>query len=164
MPYATLLVYVNADHVSKQLLSVAAGLADKFSAKLIGLSAIAVMPPVVAEGVLVVDNATEFDIAQMKAKLEQAGSTFRAIVGSDRQTEWRSFLELPTESLIIEARCADLIVVEKNKVSWDIYKAVDNGSAILGAGRPVLVVPTAVKALAADHVVVCAGQRMNQEG
>jgi hypothetical protein len=83
MSYATLLVYVNADHVSKQLLSVAAGLADKFSAKLIGLSAIAVMPPVVAEGVLVVDNATEFDIAQMKAKLEQAGSTFRAIVGSE---------------------------------------------------------------------------------
>ena len=154
MSYATLLVYVNADHVSKQLLRVAAGLADKFSAKLIGLSALAVRPPVVAEGVLVVDNATEFDIAQMKAKLEQAGSTFRATVGSDRQTEWRSFLELPTESLIIEARCADLIVVEKNKVSWDIDRAADNGSAILGAGRPVLVVPTAVKALAADHVVV----------
>jgi hypothetical protein len=56
MSYATLLVYINADHVSKQLLGVAAGLADKFSAKLIGLSAIAVMPPVVAEGVLVVDN------------------------------------------------------------------------------------------------------------
>ena len=27
MPYATLLVYVNADHVSKQLVGVAAGLA-----------------------------------------------------------------------------------------------------------------------------------------
>jgi nucleotide-binding universal stress UspA family protein len=154
MSYATLLVYVNADHVSKQLLSVAAGLADKFSAKLIGLSAIAVMPPVVAEGVLVVDNATEFDIAQMRAKLEQAGSRFRATVGSDRQAEWRSFLELPTESLTTEARCADLIVVEKNEASWDIHRAVDNGSAVLRAGRPVLVVPTAVKALAADNVVV----------
>jgi nucleotide-binding universal stress UspA family protein len=154
MSYATLLVYVNADHVSKQLLSVAAGLADKFSARLIGLSALAIMPPVVAGGVVVVDNATEFDIAQMKAKLEQAGSTFRATAGSDRQTEWRSFLELPTESLIIEARCADLIVVEQNKVSWDIHRAADNGSTILGAGRPVLVVPTAVRTLAADHVVV----------
>ena len=50
MSYATLLVYVNADHISKQLVSVAAGLADKFSAKLIGLSALGVIPPFVAQG------------------------------------------------------------------------------------------------------------------
>ena len=81
MSYATLLVYVNADHVSKQLVGVAADLADRFSAKLIGVSALAVMPPVVASGVVVVDNATEFDIAQMKAKLEWAGEQFRAVVG-----------------------------------------------------------------------------------
>ncbi len=98
MSYATLMVYVNADHVSKQLVSIAAGLADKFSARLIGLSALAIMRPVVAEGVVVIDNATEFDIAQMKAKLEQAKNQFRATVGLDRQTEWRSFLELPTET------------------------------------------------------------------
>jgi nucleotide-binding universal stress UspA family protein len=154
MSYATLLVYVNADHVSKQLVGVAADLADRFSAKLIGVSALAVMPPVVASGVVVVDNATEFDIAQMKAKLEWAGEQFRAVVGGDRQAEWRSFLKLPAETLITEARCADLIVVEKSKAPWDIHRAADNGSAILGAGRPVLVVPTAVKALAADHIVV----------
>lgn len=96
MSYATLLVYVNVDHVSKQLVSVAAGLADKFSAKLIGLSALAIRPPVAAEGIVIVDNATEFDIAQMKAKLEQAGNKFGAAAGSDHQTEWRSFLEFPT--------------------------------------------------------------------
>ena len=58
MSYATLLVYVNVDHVPKQLVSVAAGLADKFSAKLIGLSALAIMPPFAADGVVMVDNAT----------------------------------------------------------------------------------------------------------
>ena len=154
MSYATLLVYVNVDHVSKQLVSVAAGLADKFSAKLIGLSALAIRPPVAAEGIVIVDNATEFDIAQMKAKLEQAGNKFGAAAGSDHQTEWRSFLEFPTEALITELRCADLIVVEKNKASWDNHRVADNASAILGAGRPFLVVPPAVKSLTADHVVV----------
>jgi nucleotide-binding universal stress UspA family protein len=154
MSYATLLVHVSADHVSKQLVNVAAGLADKFSAKLIGLSALAIMPPVAAEGVVIVDNATEFDIAQMKAKLEQAGNKFCAAAGADRQTEWRSFLEFPTDTLIVEARCADLIVVEKNGVSWNIHRVADNGSAILGAGRPFLVVPAAVRSLAADHVVI----------
>ena len=154
MSYATLLVYVNVDRVSKQLVDIAAGLADKFSAKLIGLSALAIMPPFVAEGVVIVDNASELDIAQMKAKLADAGKKFGAAAGAERQTEWRSMLEFPTDTLVSEARCADLIVVGQNKSSGDIYRFADNGAAILGAGRPVLVVPAAVTSLTADHVVV----------
>ena len=119
MSYATLLVYVNVDHVSKQLVNVTAGLADKFSAKLIGLSALAIVPPFVAEGVVIVDNASEFDIAQMKAKLVDAGNIFHAAAGADLQTEWRSFLEFPTETLISEARCADLIVAAETALKAD---------------------------------------------
>ena len=63
MSYATLMVWVNVDHVSKQLVSVAAGLADKFAAKLLGLSALAIMPPFVADGLVIVDNATEFRVS-----------------------------------------------------------------------------------------------------
>jgi nucleotide-binding universal stress UspA family protein len=153
MSYATLLVYVNADRPSKQLVGVAAGLADKFSAKLIGLSALAVLPPFVAEGVVIVDNATEFDIAKMKATLADAGSRFGAAASADRETEWRSAIEFPTQTLISEARCADLILIEKSK-SGDIYRSIDAGAAILGAGRPFLVVPAAVRSLAAEHVVI----------
>ena len=153
MSYATLMVYVNIDHVSKQLIGVAACLADKFSAKLIGLSALAVFPPFVAEGVVIVDNATEFDIAKMKATLAEAGKTFRAAAGADRQAEWRSAIEFPTQTLFREARCADLILIEKGK-SGDIHRSIDVGAAILGAGRPFLVVPATVKSLVADHVVI----------
>jgi nucleotide-binding universal stress UspA family protein len=142
MSYATLMVYVHADHVSKQLVGVAAALADKFAAKLIGLSAQAIVPPFVAEGVVIVDNASELDITQMKKGLAEAGNKFRSAAGGDRQTEWRSFLEYPTDTLISEARCADLIVVEKGRSSGDIYKILDG------------VVPAAVKSLTADHVVV----------
>ena len=153
MSYATLMVYVNADRVSKQLVSVAAGIAEKFSAKLIGLSALAIMPPFVAPGVVIVDNATEFDIAKMKATLAEAENKFRAAAGAGRQIEWRSALEFPTQTLISEARCADLIVVEKGK-SDNMYRTVDTGAAVLGAGRPFLMVPAAVKSLIAEHVVV----------
>jgi nucleotide-binding universal stress UspA family protein len=153
MSYATLMVYVNADRVSKQLVSLAAGLADKFSAKLVGLSALAIMPPVAAEGVVILDNATEFDIAKMKTRLAEAGNKFRAAGGADRQIEWRSALEFPTQTVIGEARCADLIVVENGK-SDDIYRTVDTGAAILGAGRPFLVVPAAVRSLTAERIVV----------
>jgi nucleotide-binding universal stress UspA family protein len=153
MSYATLMVYVKVDHVSKQLISVAAGLADTFSAKLIGLSALAIIPPCAAEGVVIVDNATEFDIAKIKATLAEAGKTFRAAAGADRQAEWRSAIEHPTQTLISEARCADLILIEKAK-SADIHRSIDAGAAILGAARPFLVVPAAVKSLVADHVVI----------
>lgn len=155
MSYTTLLVYVNADRVPKQLIGVAAGLADKFSAKLIGLSALAIIPPFVAEGVVIVDNASEFDIAKMKATLADAGSEFGSAAGGvDRKTEWRSAIEFPTQTLLSEARCADLIVIEKGKSAGDIHRNVDVGAAILGAGRPFLVVPATVKSLAADHVVI----------
>jgi nucleotide-binding universal stress UspA family protein len=154
MSYATLMVYVNADHVSKQFVSVAADVAKKFSANLIGLSALAFVPPFVAQGVVIVDNPSELDIALMKAKLAEAESKFRAAAGSDRQIEWRSALETPTDTLISEARCADLIVIEKTSRPIDFYRAADTGAAILGAGRPFLVVPGSVKSLSADHVVV----------
>lgn len=153
MSYATLLVYVNADHVSKQLTGVAAEVSNKFSAMLVGLSALAVMPPFAAEGVVIVDNASEFDIAKMNARLAEAGKKFRAAAGAAREIEWRSAIEFPTETLIIEARCADLIVVQKGK-SDDIYRTLDTGAAILGAGRPFLVVPASAKSLAAEHVVI----------
>lgn len=153
MSYAALMVYVNADHVSKQLVGVAAALADKFSAKLIGLSALAIMPPVAAGDFVVVDNATEFDLDLMKAKLAEAENKFRLAAGVDRQIEWRSVADFPTQTLITEARCADLILLKKAK-SGDIYRTIDAGLAILGAGRPFIVVPPAVKSLVADHVVI----------
>lgn len=153
MSYATLMVWINVDHVSSQLVRVAVGVANEFAAKLVGLSAVAIVPPFVAEGVVIVDNATEFDIAKMKSNLAEAGSKFQSAAGTGHQIEWRSAIEFPTQTLIGEARCADLILVEKGK-SGDIYRTVDVGAAILGAGRPFLVVPAAVKSLTADHVVI----------
>jgi len=65
---------------------------------------------------VIVDNGTEFEIAQMKTRLAEAGDNFRAAAGADRQAEWRSALEIPTDTLTSEARCADLIVIEKSGV------------------------------------------------
>jgi nucleotide-binding universal stress UspA family protein len=154
MCYATLMVWVNVDHVSKQFVGVAAGLADKFSANLLGLSAVTIVPSFVAEGVVVIDNATEFDVAKVKASLAEAGNKVQAAAGTGRQIEWRSVIEFPTETLISEARCADLVVIESGRPAGDMYRSADVGAAILGAGRPFLVVPAAVKSLTADHVMI----------
>lgn len=133
MSYATLMVWINVDHVSKQFVAVAADVADKFAADLIGLSAAAIVPPYVAEGVVIVDNAAEFDIAQVKASLAEAGNKVKGAMGDARRIEWRSVIEYPTETLISEARCADLIVIESGRSAGDMYRSADVGAAILGA-------------------------------
>jgi nucleotide-binding universal stress UspA family protein len=154
MSYATLMVYVNVDRISKALVGVAVDLADKFAAKLIGLSALAIVPPVVAEGVVVVDHASELEVAQMKTTLAEAGDDFRAAAGTKIEAEWRSALEIPTDTLIREARCADLIIIEKSGRSINFYRAPDPGTAMMGAGRPFLVVPGGIKTLAAEHILI----------
>lgn len=154
MSYATLMVWVNVDHVSKKFVGVAANLADKFDARLLGLSAVAIFPPFAAPGIVTVENAAEFDIESMKESLVDAGSMVQAAAGNGRQVEWRSAIAFPTETLISEARCADLIVVEGDKLSRDKYRNLDVGAAILGSGRPFLVVPAAVETLAVDHVMI----------
>ena len=154
MSYATLMVWVNVDHVSKQFIGVAADVADKFAANLIGWSAVAIVPPYVAEGMVIVDDRTEFDISEVKASLAEAGNKVKAAMGAARQIEWRSVIEYPTETLISEARCADLIVIESGRSAGDMHRSADVGAAILGAGRPFLVVPAAVKSLTADHVMI----------
>ena len=104
MSYAALMVYVDNDATPEQRVRLAANLADRFTASLIGLSALAVPPPVVADG-MVMDALTDADIQLMKAKLAEKGEWFRAIAGGDRrQGEWRSVLELPTDALAREAR------------------------------------------------------------
>jgi hypothetical protein len=62
MSYASLMVYVEADPTPKQRVRLAASLADRFGAMLIGVSALAVPPPIVADG-MVIDELTDTDIS-----------------------------------------------------------------------------------------------------
>jgi hypothetical protein len=84
------------DDASEPRVRLAAGLADGFGAMLIGLSALAAPPPMVAAG-MVMDEPTDVDIELIRAKLADKGSWFRGIAGGDRRRfEWRRALVLPT--------------------------------------------------------------------
>jgi nucleotide-binding universal stress UspA family protein len=151
MSYSSLIVYVEADAMPEQRLRLAVSLADKFNARLIGLSALAVPPPVVADG-MVMEESTEVDIELMKAKLADKASWFRGIAGGDqRRLEWRSMLDFPIEALAGEARGADLVIIGQVKALGSAYRALDPGNAILKMGRPTLVVPEAVSTLRGEH-------------
>ena len=154
MSYAVLMVFVELDGTAKPRVRVAASLADKFGATLIGLSACAIPIPIPAHG-MVAQAPTAMDINLIEERLAKQGDWFRSIADGDRRkVEWRSALYFPNEVIASEARSADLIVIGQIKGPRSTYSALDLGAAILNMGRPTLVVPEGVTSLAAEHVVV----------
>jgi hypothetical protein len=148
MPYVIVMVYVDAEGTPEQRVRLAARLADKFNATLIGLSALAIRPAFMAEGV-VVQDLLHSDIKETR------GSWFRTIAGADhRKLEWRAVLDFPNEALACEARSADLVVIGRTAAPGDAYSALHPGVAVLKIGRPTLIVPDGVGTLRADHVVI----------
>ena len=154
MSYATLMVYVDADAVPEQRIRLATSLADKFNAALIGFSALALRPPIGAEGV-VIAQVTETEIEEIRGKLTDKENWFLKLASAGhKKVEWRSALDYPTEALAREARSADLIVIGRSNESGDVYSSLDLGGAVLKAGRPALVVPQGIGSLRAEHVVI----------
>jgi nucleotide-binding universal stress UspA family protein len=148
------MVYVEADARPERRVRLAATLADKFSATLTGVSALAVPPPVVADG-MVMSESTAEDIELMRAKLEYKGDWFRGTAGGDhRKLDWHAALDFPVETLTRAARSADLVIIGQVKAPGCAYSALDPGEAILKMGRPTLVVPEGVSSLRAEHIVI----------
>jgi nucleotide-binding universal stress UspA family protein len=154
MSYATLMLFVDADGAAEQQVRLAAKLADKFNATLIGLSALALQPPLIAEGV-VIQEVTEAEIKEAETKLADRGKWFRSLCGAEhRKIEWRSSVDFPTDVVAREARSADLVVIGLRKRRGDIYSSLDPDGVILKLGRPALVVPEGVASLRADHILI----------
>jgi nucleotide-binding universal stress UspA family protein len=154
MSYASVMVYVEADATPERRVRLAASLADKFSAMLIGVLALAIPPPVVADGMVLAEWTVE-DIELMQAKLTDKGKWFRGVAGGDhRRRDWHTAIDFPTAALTGAARGADLVIIGQMKAPGNSYRALDPGEAILKMGRPTLVVPEEVSSLEAEHIVI----------
>jgi hypothetical protein len=131
MPYATVVVYVDADAAPEQRVRLAAGVADKFNATLIGLSALAVRPAFVGEEMLAQD-LMQTDIKELRGRLSDRETWFRAAAGADRRKlEWRAVLDPPNGALAAEARSADVVAIGQSRGVGDVYTALDPGRAVL---------------------------------
>ena len=104
MSYASLLVHVDADGRLGSRSSIAADLADRFHALLIGLAAWAPMSVFPAEQAVENPAIGDFHLQDMKTLLDQKGKEFcAAFARPDRKVEWRSILDFPTEAIAREA-------------------------------------------------------------
>jgi hypothetical protein len=110
MSYAVLMVYVEPDGTPEARVHLAAGLADKFTAKLIGLSARIIPSPIVADGMLL-EGPTEVDVQLMAKGLAEKGTWFQRIADSERRKiEWRSALELRTSDYSRGTECRLVVI------------------------------------------------------
>lgn len=155
MTYTTIMVHVDFDAATEGRVRLAAGVADRFESRLIGIAAYAPHPPFVRGGIALAPFFTQDNLDELKVALDQQEHRFRSIVSKgSRQVEWRSALDLPTEFLAREARAADLIIIGRQHLFEDPYRSLNPGALLLRVGRPVLVVPNGLDRLRADRIAV----------
>ena len=154
MSIASVMVYVDSEQQESGQVAVAESIARSFEANLLGVSAAAVEPPFVAEGVII-EQVTEEDVKRMKASLSAKETWFRKVVRLPSETvEWRWALDDPTEFLVEQARAADLVVVKRKPLTASHSHYFDPAGAMLRMGRPTLSVPESVTELSGDRIVV----------
>jgi len=154
MTVATVMVYVDPTQQAEELVRVARSIATRFDASVVGVSAFAIDPPFVAEGVIIEETTPE-EVKRMKTALAEKEEWFRDILGFPKEkVEWRWGVEYPTTFLVTQARAADLVVVKRNQLENDEYHFIDSATAMLRVGRPVLSVPERVTEVSAQRIVV----------
>jgi nucleotide-binding universal stress UspA family protein len=157
MSYKVLMAHIGLDDDGDERMSLAAALAGRFGAALIGVSAWAPRPAFGDDMAVIEAMPEPADLQLMEDVLKARGDTFRAVAGkAGGAPQWRSALELPTEFVLRQARAADLIIVggTRHPLLRDPYRALDPGAVLLRAGRPILLVPPGVASLAAKRIAV----------
>ena len=157
MTYATLMVHLQVGQPNGPVLAAAAGLAEQFDARVIGVAACQPMQLIYSDG-YVAGDAYEQDRKEKDREVAAAEAAFRAAF-RDRSNvlEWRSTITLASSCAWVadQARSADLIVTGVAAADpFDLSRRVDTGELLMQAGRPVLVVPTGVDAPTLDHAMI----------
>ncbi|MCK8786962.1 universal stress protein [Roseomonas sp. NAR14] len=159
MSFKTLMVQVDAAEADSPVLRLAASLAGRFGARLIGLGAGALIPPVTdpTAGAIAVAGLLDVEEEQIRGELAEAERRFRAAAGdTGHAIEWRAFIDYPAEALGREAAAADLLILARRPEDAPAASTAfaDPADVLMRAGRPLLLVPPGVSSLSARQVVV----------
>jgi nucleotide-binding universal stress UspA family protein len=159
MSYQTVMVHLRPGEPNAGVLKVAGDLAQRFSARLVGVAGCRPIDLTYSDG-FYAGEVLDQDRAEMVKELAATEAEFRdALANRNLVLEWRcgiTFSLLP-DYIAAEARCADLIVTAAStkRELFDGTRHVDTGDLVMQAGRPVVVVPKGVDRLAPEHAVIC---------
>lgn len=158
MTYASLMVHLDLGAPSAGLLQVAADLAGRFKARVIGIAACQPMPIAFGDGYMSAE-VIEQDRAESEKETNKAEADFRAALhGKVTEPEWRSTISYMALADYVagQARGADLLITgpDRKGPSFDSSRQVNIGDLVMRVGRPVLIVPPGASTLDLASVVV----------
>ena len=140
---------------SEQCITLAASLADRFGARLIGAAAEVEFVPVYPEAPVADALLIDTERKRVAGDVEKAESLFRRIAGSRTAVQWRCGAQEPRTFLLENARAADLIVLGRqgqgDDTDWRF--GVRPGDVVMELGRPILVVPPGIVNCSARRVI-----------
>ena len=154
MSYAALMVHLGAHADWHGRVRLAADLAHRFQAALIGIAGWLSSPAFAIDDIAADQDTGDAEGRNMAARLAEMGEQFRAAAEQVAHVEWRGMLDYPRTMVPREARAADLLIIGRDRVAGDPYFSLNPGNTILRAGRPVLVVPEGIDVLPAKRVMV----------
>lgn len=158
MTYSTLMACLRLGGSNADVLAVAAQLADRFHASVVGLATRQPMQYMFS-GSLIPDALIEQEEAEFQAEADALEAEFRgALQGRARDLYWRAKMEIGplSEHIANEARCADLVITQFDAGGAFSHPSthVDVGDLLMRVGRPVLVAPPGGNHLRFDGAVV----------
>lgn len=154
MSYKTVIVNLAVDVDPIPIVKLASALAVHFGAQLIGFAA-ADVPPLVAteKGLVYEGDIMETRRRELEKHLAELRDAFEGLVPASIGGRWMQHIHTPTSALITVARAADLLVTGHDRGD-DAFRALDIGSLVLGAGRPVLLAANNAEHLLGKTVLV----------
>ena len=155
MAYKSVLVHVDSSPTRFGRVQLAAALAERWGAALIGLGAETMPPPAAPDAYGVGSMSWVALLAeQVETELKAAQALFESL-SQPAERIWRVGRGYPSLMTSACAAMADLIVVDNaSTVDTDHVRSVDIGQLVLTAGRPVLLVPGDGAPLVGETVVI----------
>jgi len=144
MTYKTAMVALALGQANDARLEIAAQLAERFGARVIGIAAAEFSPPLYFTDGEPAQRQIDQGWAAVKNRLKDLEGEFRAAMQSRGvELEWRCAEDFPTRFVVQQARACDIIVVGEAARGGlaDPFVQVNPNDLVMQVGRPLLVVP-----------------------
>lgn len=156
MTIKTIMVQLTPGIASTHVLAVAARVASRFDAHIVGVAACQPTPWIQSDGYLP-GTFVEEDLKEIDAELAAARTEFEMAFPLPENAEWRSatVYQSVEDYVVHEAGSADLLLTRGLAPdNIELGRSTSPGSLVMQAGRPILVVPQAGAEFDFGHIVV----------
>src|SRR5713101_2484856 len=157
MMYTTVMVGLSIDQPNEGRLEIAGQLAERFGARVIGITAAEFSPPLYFTSGEQAQMLLDQGRAAIKNRLAELESELRAAMQNRvTEVEWRCAEDFPSRYIVRQARASDIIVVGEATRSTiaDPFVQISPSDLVMQAGRPLLVVPDACNWLDLRSVLI----------